>query len=379
MSVALLAIGIVIWILFISLSSRQDPPSSETPPPPPAKSSSSSGIPPSDPSEPSGPTQPTNVPTHSPKQPDTPGSPNNPNDPPPDGSSCGYNCVYATYNWPLFNNIRAARLWMTGAVTSGNMLVKRSQSPTAGSITAVFMLTNVEKSDVSTVFMPYDEVGGTSLFISNPRSIPIFSSIRTQIVVELPSFENDIFQEFSSAAKNTDVTISNTNSSETYNITKLDILTSNAQIRMTPLFTTSTTQQLQTSNGDISGTIRSTGGKVKLISTNANIDVDGHGDQIVIDTRNGDVSGQYRCTKTCNFKTSSGKFDISKLKAETLVVENGNGEIDLRGITDVHTVVVHSSNDKMKLEIQSTTGAPSIVLSNSNSNIDLKMVSFPTL
>jgi DUF4097 and DUF4098 domain-containing protein YvlB len=237
-----------------------------------------------------------------------------------------------------------------------------------------FQLTNLEKKDVIILFSPFDDSGGASIIISTPQEISIWSSLKARIIVELPAINENDFVDFTSITKNTKVTIGDVGASGSFYIPKLDVVTSNADIAVSPLFVTSASQQLKTSNGHITGKIRSTAGKMQLTSTNGDIRLDASGDSIIIDTSNGDVSGEYSCLTKCNFKTSSGKMLIQRMQAETLLLDNRNGAIDVQSITGVQNVVATTRNAHMILQIDNTTSAPLILLSNSNSRIECTMV-----
>lgn len=345
-----------------------NPPPSEKPPSP-SKSSSKPLPLPVPPPESS-----TKTPTVPTKLPDIPGSPDDPDKFPPDGSTCGSGCVISVYQWPLDISIRSFRLLTEGALTSGNLTVKRSKNPSKGSLSLFFQLTNLEKKDVIILFSPFDDSGGASIIISTPQEISIWSSLKARIIVELPAINENDFVDFTSITKNTKVTIGDVGASGSFYIPKLDVVTSNADIAVSPLFVTSASQQLKTSNGHITGKIRSTAGKMQLTSTNGDIRLDASGDSIIIDTSNGDVSGEYSCLTKCNFKTSSGKMLIQRMQAETLLLDNRNGAIDVQSITGVQNVVATTRNAHMILQIDNTTSAPLILLSNSNSRIECTMV-----
>jgi Putative adhesin len=319
---------------------------------------------------------PSDPPEDSPKHPDEPKQPENPNAPGhlPDGSSCGADCVVASYQWPIDDYLRSFSFFQSGLLTSGHAYIKRSRSAGPGNFYVSLELTGIKMSDITLIFSPSRSSSGTSVVLSTPRAISPFSWIKANITIELPLDTMDSFQDFSFIAQNTNVAFEETDDSNTFNISKLEVSTTNADIILSPLFTTAAGLEVQTRNGDISGIARSKG-KVEISNANGDIDLDVVGDTANVYTTNADLTGEYVCPTKCELQTTSGDLNIRKIQTINLVLDNKNGKIDVRNISSVFNLVSSGSNAAMKLQVQSVIPGAMIVLANKNDAVDLTMVS----
>jgi DUF4097 and DUF4098 domain-containing protein YvlB len=184
----------------------------------------------------------------------------------------------------------------------------------------------------------------------------------------------DNFQAFSFQAHNTDIAFEETDDSNTFNIDKLEVRTTNAEIVLSPLFTADAGLEIATTNGEISGSARSKG-KVEISSTNGDIDLDVVGDTAIVSTTNGYLTGEYVCASKCSLQTTSGDMILRKAQTDNLMLDNKNGKIDVRNITSVLNIVSSGTNGPMSLQVSDVKPGALIVLSATNDKVDLTMVS----
>ncbi|KAI9283894.1 hypothetical protein BC943DRAFT_381748 [Umbelopsis sp. AD052] len=336
----------------------------------PSIPSRTTSIPPSIP--PSNP--PSDPPGDTPKPPSDPKQPEDPNMPGhlPDGSSCGAGCIVSSYRWPIDDNMRSFGYIQSGQLTMGRAYIKRSRSAGPGNFYVSLGLTGIKMSDITLVFSPSRSNRGASVIFSTPKVISPFSRIEANITVELPLDTIHSLQEFMFLAQNTDITFEEIDESNTFEISKLQVATTNADLMLSPFFTTAASSEIKTRNGDIFGIVRSKG-KVEVSNANGDIDLDMVGDTGIIYTTNGDVTGEYVCSAKCDFQTSSGDLKLRRIQTKSLLLDNKNGKIDVRNISSAFNVVVSGRNDPMKLQVQSVIPGALIVLSNKNAAVDLTM------
>ncbi|KAM3578614.1 hypothetical protein VKS41_008998 [Umbelopsis sp. WA50703] len=363
-AIALVFLGLGLYYL-LNDTNKQDPPL--IPQPPANTSSSSASHTPSkttskSPSGPSSPTPPstTPIPTGIPSD-----IPNFPGDPPNDGSSCGPGCIISSYNWAIDDHINAFRLLATGALTSGNVLVMRSPNSGPGSISLVLELKGVDKKDISFYVVTDD---GMTVYLSTPSNLSIWSSIRVKVVIQLPDLDESVFQIFQCLINRSKIVLSDVNGS--FRIPKLDVRGTNARVEVSPLFITTDTQLIQTSNGDIIGSLKSSAGKSMVQTTNGNIRLQGTGQIYDIETTNGNIDGAYNCSNKCLFKTTNGKVSLSQIDTPNMVIDNRNGAIDIQDATSVANLVASTSNEAIRLRAVSLGNDPTILLIGTNGLID---------
>lgn len=367
LAVVLFFLGLGLYFL-LDKSSKSDP--SPTPQPPARSSSSSVSHRPSkttssDHSGPSPPITssipvPTGIPSDIPKVPE---------DPPKDGTSCGPGCIVSSYMWGIDDDINAFRLIATGALTSGNVLVQRSGKPGPGSVSLVLELKGVEKKDIE-FYIGSDD--GMTVYLSTPSTLSIWSTINAKIVIELPEVDEKVFQIFQCIMKHTKIVLSDVNGS--FIIPKLDIASANAKIELSPLFITTDSQLIQTSNDDIIGSTKALTGKTQIITTNGDIRLQGSGEYLDLEGRNSNIEGAFNCSTKCLFKTSNGRVAIAQIDTPNMLIDNQNGLVDIRGASSVVKIVASTSNAAVRLQAVSVKNDPTILLIGRNGLIDCLMV-----
>lgn len=319
---------------------------------------------------------PSNPPGDSPKHPHKPKQPENPNAPGhlPDGSSCGADCTVASYKWPIDDYLRSFSFIQSGILNSGRTYIKRSRSAGPGNLYVSLELTAIKLSDITLIYTPSRSSSGTIATLSTPRAISPFSRIVANITIELPLDTMDSFQEFNFIAQNIDVAFEETDDSNTFNISRLEVRTTNADIVLSPLLTADAGLEIATRNGDISGIARSKG-KVDISSTNGDIDLDMVGDTAIVYTTNAEITGEYVCASKCEFQTTSGDLVLRKVQTNSLLLDNKNGKIDVRNISSVMNIVSSGKNGPTSLQVSDVKPGALIVLSTTNDKVDLTMVS----
>ncbi|KAJ2959575.1 hypothetical protein NQZ79_g4978 [Umbelopsis isabellina] len=363
----LIFFGFALYFL-LDNTSKTDP--SPTPQPPARSSSSSVSHPPSKTTSKghSGPSSPMTtstipVPTGIPSD-----IPKIPGDPPKDGTSCGPGCTISSYTWPIDDDITAFRLIATGALTSGNVLVQRSANSGPGYVSLVFELKGVEKKDIE-FFVGNDD--GMTVYLSTPSSLSIWSSLNVRVVIALPEIDEKVFQIFQCIMKQAKIVLSDVNGS--FTIPKLDIIGANGKIEISPLFITTDSQLIQTTNDDIIGSTKALAGKSQVVTTNGDIRLNGIGAYLDIEGRNTNIEGAFNCSTKCLFKTSNGRVAIAQIDTPNIVIDNQNGALDIRRASSVVNIVASTSNAAVRFEAVSFKKDPTILLVGRNGLIDCIM------
>lgn len=319
---------------------------------------------------------PSNPPGDSPKHPHKPKQPENPNAPGhlPDGASCGAECTVASYKWPIDDLMRSFSFYQSGQLTSGRTYIKRSRSAGPGNFYVSLELTAIQLSDITLVYTPSRSSSGTSAVLATPKAISPFSRIVANITIELPLDTMDSFQAFHFISQNTDIAFEETDDSNTFNIGKVEVRTTNADILLSPLFTTDAGLEVATRNGEISGIVRSNG-KVEISNANGDIDLDVVGDSAIVYTTNADLTGAYVCASKCSLQTTLGDLMLREAQTDSLLLDNQNGRTDVRNISSVSSIVSSGKNGAMSLQVSDVKPGAMIVLSTTNNKVDLTMVS----